>query len=136
MTPPDRLRPPKPGTPNYSTSTTTGIEPNVAAAMSYLLGPITGILFLLVEKTNRFIRFHAAQSTLVGAFFIILSVGIGIVTRVVAFVPVFGWLVVLLLTLGVALVAFVFWVVLMYRAYTGEEWKLPLAGDVARKMAS
>jgi uncharacterized membrane protein len=134
MTIPNRVRPPKPGTPNYNTSTTTGIEPNVAAALAYILAPITGILFLVLEKTNRFVRFHAAQSTLVGVFLIVLSVGIGIITRLVAFVPIFGWLVVLLLTMGVALVTFVLWLALMWKAYSGEEWELPVAGELARKI--
>ncbi len=135
MPTPNRVRPPKPGTPNYNTSTTTGVEPNVAAALAYMLGPVTGVLFLVLEKTNRYVRFHAAQSTLVGAFFIILTVGIGIVARLAAFVPIVGGLVVLLLTMGVALITFVLWLALMWKAYNGEEWQAPVAGELARKMA-
>ena len=133
-TPPPRLRPPKPGTPNYNTSTTTGIEPNVAGPLAYMLGPVTGILFLLLEKTNRYVRFHAAQSTVASTLFILLTIGIGTVARVAAFVPVFGWLVVLILTMGVGLIIFALWLMLMWKAYSGEEWELPVAGELARKL--
>ena len=45
-----------------ATTSSTGLQPNVAGALSYLLGIITGVLFLVIEKENRFVRFHAAQS--------------------------------------------------------------------------
>jgi uncharacterized membrane protein len=120
--------------PNYSTSTTTGVEPNVAAALSYILGLITGVVFLVLEKENRYVRFHAAQSIVVSAFFILVNVGVALLSGVVAFVPLLGWLVVFLLTAGLAVTTFVLWLVLMYRAYQGEEWELPVAGEMARKL--
>ncbi len=50
-----------------TTTSSTGLAPNVAAALSYILGPITGVLFLVLEKENRFVRFHAAQSITVAS---------------------------------------------------------------------
>jgi uncharacterized membrane protein len=134
MTNPKNPRPPKRDGPNYSTSTSTGVEPNVAAALSYILGLITGIVFLVLEKDNRFVRFHAAQSIMVSVLIILINVAVAMVSGVLAFIPVVGWLVVLILTMGLAAGTFVLWLLLMWRAFQGEEWELPVAGEMARKL--
>jgi uncharacterized membrane protein len=134
MANPRNPRPPKQDGPNYSTSTSTGVEPNVAAALSYILGLITGIIFLVLEKENRFVRFHAAQSIAVSVIIIAVSIAVSLVSGILAFIPVLGWVVVLLLTMGLSIGTFILWVLLMWRAYQGEEWELPIAGDFARKM--
>jgi len=132
MTTPKRPTRPEPAGPNYSTVTTTGIEPNVAAALSYILGLITGIVFLILEKQNRYVRFHAAQSVAVSVLIIIFSIGVSLVSGVLVFIPVLGWIAVFLLTTGLAVLTFVLWLVLMFKAYQGEEWELPFAGGLAR----
>jgi uncharacterized membrane protein len=134
MTNPKRPGVPKREGPNYSTVTSTGIEPNVAAALSYILGLITGVIFLVLEKDNRYVRFHAAQSIAVSVIVIIVSIGISMISSVLVFIPVLGWLLVLLLTMGLSIGTFILWVVLMVKAYQGEEWELPIAGGFARKM--
>ncbi|MDP3142898.1 MAG: hypothetical protein Q8N14_02985, partial [Candidatus Omnitrophota bacterium] len=53
--------------------TSTGIEPKVAGLLSYLLGFITGVIFLLIEKENKFVRFHALQSIIVFGFLFVLG---------------------------------------------------------------
>ena len=134
MTNPNRPRPPKNDGPNYSTSTSTGVEPNVAAALSYILGLITGILFLVLEKENRYVRFHAAQSIVVSTIIIVVSIGVSLISGILAFIPILGWLAVLVLTLGLSLGTFVLWIALMWQAFQGKEWELPFAGGMARKM--
>jgi uncharacterized membrane protein len=140
MNPPNRAAPnrtagPKrPAAPNFSTSTTTGIEPNVAAALSYILGLITGIIFFALEKENKFVRFHAAQSMVVTAILIIVGTAISILGGVLAILPFLGTLMVFLLTAGLAIATFVLWLVLMWRAYSGDTWELPIAGDLARRL--
>ncbi len=91
---------------------------NLMGAAAYLLGFITGIVLLLVEKENKFVRFHAMQSIVV--FGVIFVIGL---------IPMVGWLV------GVVLapVSFARWLVLMWKAYQGEMYKLPLIGDFAEK---
>ena len=114
--------------------TSTGIAPNVGGALAYVLGPITGVVFYLLEKDNRFVRYHAAQSITVGVVLIALSVALSILGSVLALVPVLGWIVALLLTLGVGVVSFVLWLMLMWRAYNGAEWETPVAGPLARRL--
>jgi len=99
-----------------------GIEANIAALLSYLLGFVTGIIFYVLEKENKFVRFHAMQSMLVFGALFVLSI-------MLQFVIFILWpLVVILNIAGIAL-----WVILMVKAYQGEYFKLPIAGDIAEK---
>lgn len=95
-------------------------------ALAYLLGPVTGILLLLTEKKNAFVRFHAMQSTLVFGGIILLYV-------VLAIIPIIGWLVLVVISSILPLASFILWLVLMWKAYTGDKFKLPYFGDLAEK---
>lgn len=101
---------------------TMSMEPNIAGALCYLVGFITGIIFLLLEKENRFVRFHAMQSIVTYGFFFVLGF-------VLSFIPIIGWLISLLL----APLGFIMWILLMYKAYQGEMFKLPVVGDFAEQ---
>lgn len=102
--------------------TSLGIEANIAALLSYLLGFVTGIIFYVLEKENKFVRFHAMQSMLVFGALFVLSI-------VLQFVLFILWpLAVILNIAGIAL-----WVIMMVKAYQGEYFKLPIAGDIAEK---
>lgn len=115
--------------------TSTGLAPNLAGALAYVLGPLTGILFLVLEKDNRFVRFHAMQSVVVGGGLIIASIGLSIVSSVLAFIPVLGWIIALAAGLGLAVLSLLLWILLMVRAFQGREWEAPLVGGVARRYA-
>ena len=103
----------------------TGLAPNIAGALCYLAGFITGIVFLMLEKDSKFVRFHAMQS-------IVASVGLIVASIVLGFIPILGWVAGLLLNLaGVAL-----WVMLMVKAFRGEEWEVPFVGKIAREQVA
>lgn len=105
---------------NLASQKGLGLGRNTSAALSYVLGPVTGVLFLVLEK-DKFVRFHAMQS---------------IVFSVVAFVlnMVLGFTIVLALVLPILwIVEFVLWLVLIYKAWQGEEWELPVLGKFARQ---
>ena len=104
--------------------TASGLDPNVAAALSYGLGWITGLAFLLTEPRNTFVRFHAMQSTIV---FAALSVASLVLQTVI---PLVGTLLVVFLVIPASAVL---WLVLMFKAYQGERFKLPIAGDMAEQ---
>jgi len=97
------------------------MDANIAAALSYLVGFVTGIIFLVVEKENRFVRFHAMQSTI---FFLALLA----IQVLLQLVPLVGFLLFLLVLLPFSAVA---WLVLMFKAYQGEEFRIPYVGDMA-----
>lgn len=105
--------------------TSTGLKPNFAGLLCYVLGWITGLVFLLVEKESQFVRFHAMQSVVTFGALTIASIVLG-------FIPLIGWVVDSLLPfLGLAL-----WIILMVKAYQGEQYKLPWAGDFAEEQLS
>lgn len=102
--------------------TSSGLEQNVAGLLCYLFWFITGIVFLVIEKENRFVRFHAMQS-------ILLFVSIFIASFILTIIPIIGWLISLLffpLTL-------VLWMFMMFKAYKGEWFKFPVIGDIAEQ---
>lgn len=103
-------------------STDTGIKPNVAALLSYLLGFVTGLIFILIEKNNKFVRFHAMQSIVTFGFIFVAQ-------WVIAFVPFLGPIVSGLLSIA----AVILWIVLMVKAFQGETYKLPWLGNIAEK---
>lgn len=111
--------------------TSMGLEQNVAAGLSYVLGWVTGLIFFLMEKQNRFVRFHAMQSML---FFGGLTV-LDIVLNIIGNFPFMGLLSVCASGL-VGLVAFVGWIVLMVNGFQGKYFKLPVIGDYAEKYAN
>ena len=121
--------------PGPASTTSTGLAPNVAGALAYLLGAVTGIAFLVLEKENRFVRFHAAQSIAVSVLIIAVSVVLTILSTVLAVVPVLGWIIAVLLSMVLAFVTFFLWLFLMWKAFQGQEWEAPVAGDLARKLA-
>ena len=117
-----------------STSSTTGLADNVAGALAYVLGPLSGIFFLVVEKQSRFVRFHAMQSVLVGVALIILNFVLNVLNAILVRIPLIGWLFALGLVMLVGLASLVLWLALMYAAYRGQEWELPVIGREARKL--
>ena len=102
----------------------TGMDENVASLLTYVLGLLTGIVFLIIEKDSKLVRFHAFQSILISAVFIILNMVLG-------FIPIIGWLISLLLSP----VSFILWLVLLYQAYQGKWFKLPIIGDYAEEQS-
>jgi uncharacterized membrane protein len=113
----------------------SGLTSNVAGALTYILGFITGILFLVLEpyKHDRFVRFHAMQSILYSAAGVVLRIGWSILVS--ALVDVSGWIALLLVPVGlvISLALFGFWIFLMYQAYTNREFRIPIIGAIAAK---
>ena len=117
-------------------TTSLGLAPNVAGALAYLLGPVSGLALLLLERENRFVRFHAAQSVAVGIVMILLGVALSILGGLLAAVPVLGWVIALLVSMGVAFVSFFLWLYLMWQAFQWRSWRAPVAGALAGRLAS
>jgi len=109
----------------------TGLESNIGGLLSYVLGWITGLIFFLIEEKDEFIRFHAMQSII---FFGAVT-AVMIVFGILEWIPFIGILFTVLTAL-VGLFAFVMWIILMVKAYQGERFKLPIAGDLAEKYSA
>lgn len=106
---------------NKKMNSSTGLQSNLAGALTYVFGFITGIIFILIEKEDQFVRFHAVQS-------IILSLVLVILSTVLRYIPIINLISALLL----GPISFVLWILLIYKAYKNEWFELPVIGQIAK----
>jgi uncharacterized membrane protein len=115
-------------------ATSTGVEPRLAAVLSYTAWWLSGLVFLIIEQQHRGVRFHAAQSiVLFGglsaliALLSVASVGMLVVSaaafQAARFVVSAVWI-----------AAVVIWLLLMFRTFKGETWRVPIVADLAEKL--
>ena len=107
-----------------SKKSSTGLDENLAGLLTYVLGFITGIIFLVIEKDSKFVKFHAWQSIITFGGLMVLSIVLGFIPVVRIFSGI------------LSLVGLVCWILLMYKAFQGEMYKLPMIGDLAEKQAN
>jgi uncharacterized membrane protein len=103
----------------------TGLDENVAGLLCYIAGWVSGLVFFLIEKDSKFVKFHAMQS-------IVTYVAFMLILWIVSVIPFIGGAIAGL----VGLLALVLWIVLMIKAYQGEKFKLPVIGDLAEKWSA
>jgi len=96
-----------------------GLNENLAAALAYLGVYVSGIIILVLERENKFVRFAALQSTIFFATLTLLSILVG-------WLPILGFL----LSRAIGFVGFVTLVYLVFTAYKGQAVKLPILGDI------
>jgi len=100
------------------------LDEKIAGLLCYALGFCTGIFFYVMEHENKFVRFHALQSTV---WFLLLAV-VGWILGLLSNFPILGVLFGFLSGL-VGILCFVSWIYLMYMAYKGAEFKIPILGE-------
>ncbi|MDY6959231.1 MAG: DUF4870 domain-containing protein [Halobacteriota archaeon] len=100
-----------------------GLDENIAAALSYLLGWLSGFLVLFLESDNEFVRFHAKQS-------IVVFLGLTVIGFIIGAIPIIGFVT----APFIGLLSVLLWLLLMWRAYQGARYKLPIAGDFAESL--
>ena len=130
--------------PVQTAKSSTGLDENLAALLSYVFGWVSGLIFFLIEKDSRLVRFHAMQSLLLSAAMLIVGIALW-------FLSLFSWLLVsqisgllsFLISLIVGLVAFVLGIgvlvgviICLIKAYQGEYFKLPIIGNMAEKFSA
>ena len=102
----------------------TGLDENIAGLLCYVLGWVSGLVFILLEQKSKFVRFHAVQSIYVFGALTIAAIVLG-------WIPLIGqvlfWL--------ISVLGFILWIVLMVKAYQGVKYKLPWSGKLAEKRA-
>lgn len=120
-----------------SGATTGGLTDNLASALCYLVGVITGILFLVLEpyNRNRTIRFHAFQSIFFWIAAMVSWIVLLIVGVVLHLIPIIGSIISLLLWMALSIGVLVVWLMLMFKAYNNQKWVLPVIGPMAEKQA-
>jgi uncharacterized membrane protein len=122
----------------------TGMEENVAALLSYIFTWVSGLVFFLIEKDSRFVRFHAMQAILLGASAAVLGIVLWVAWAVIAIVlAMMSEVLASLVGIVVGLLIFVFyiailvaWVMCLIKAYQKQYFKLPVIGNFAEKFST
>jgi len=113
----------------------TGLAPNIASLLCYICMPITSIIFLLIEKENADVKFHAWQGTTFGIGYILVIIALEILAAIFgAIASVLGIIIGFFIPI-VGLIAFVVWIICLIKSYQGERWRIPVVGDFAAKKA-
>ncbi len=137
--PSERRRDPPPAVGAYPAPVpppgTAAMADNAASALCYVLGLITGVLFLVIEpyNKNRTVRFHAFQSIFLTVAVIIAGVALNILLAIVG--GVFGWWFAYSLRLLFNLACLVLWVYMIVTTYQGRTPVLPIVGPMAQQQA-
>ena len=121
----------------------TGLDENIAALLSYLLGGIGGLVFFLIEKTSRLVRFHAMQSLILFVSWFVVVFALAILSLVIglifaqisgalaSLISILTWLVIVLICMAFVVGA----IICLVKAYQGQFFKLPVIGNFAEKFS-
>lgn len=113
----------------------TGLAPNIASLLCYICPPITGVIFLLIEKDSNDVKFHAWQSLVLGVSFFALLIALQILGVIMgAIAGPLGLIIGVFVPLVILATAIV-WVICLVKSYQGERWRIPVLGDFAAKKA-
>lgn len=98
-----------------------GLKKTTSGALAYVLGPVTGVIFLIIDK-DPFVRFHAMQSIVVFVTLFVLQWVLGIT------------IILFPLSALIGIISFVLWLILIYKAWQGEEYEVPVLGKIAKNL--
>jgi len=108
-------------------------DENLMGAIAYVFGVVTGLIIYLIEKDKpdkrRFVMFHAMQSIILS----IVICAISIILVIISIIPIIGWIIAIIAGLLYPLAILIIWIFMIYKAYSGEEYHLPVIGDYAEK---
>jgi uncharacterized membrane protein len=130
--------------PVQAPKSSTGLDENIAALLSYVFGWVSGLIFFLIEKDSRLVRFHAMQSILLNVLIAILGIILWVVTFVLVIIgaaigDILGTLMSLLATLiwvVFSIGLLIAWILCLIKAFQGTYFKLPVIGNFAEKFSA
>jgi uncharacterized membrane protein len=130
--------------PAPTATSSTGLDENIAALLAYVFGWVSGLVFFLIEKTSKLVRFHAMQSILLNICIAVLGILLWVVTFVLILIgtqlpDIMGTLIGLLVTLiwiVFCVGLLIGWILCLVRAYQGQVFKLPIIGNMAEKIVN
>ena len=130
--------------PVQTPKSSTGLDENVAALLSYVFGWVSGLIFFLIEKESRLVRFHAMQSILYNVLIAVLSIVLWIISFVLFLIGtqlpgILYTLVSLLMTLlwiVFSIGLLIAWILCLVKAFQGQYFKLPIIGNFAEKFSA
>lgn len=118
----------------------TSNDSNLYGALAYVFGLVTGVIMLLIKPEDKYVKFHALQSIIVTIVawivFMIIGFVMTMLTLTMAYSGMYMFATIFsMVYLGLSGLCFLGWLFLMWKAYSGEKFKLPIIGDQAEKMA-
>ncbi|HEY0365668.1 MAG TPA: hypothetical protein VGC73_04290 [Pyrinomonadaceae bacterium] len=130
--------------PVQTDKSSTGLDENLAALLSYVFGWISGLVFFLIEKNSRLVRFHAMQSLLLNAAALVIgivfwivavisSLVVGYISGILGFIV---WIVMVLVGVVLVIGLVVAAIISLIKAYQGQYFKLPVIGNYAEKFSA
>lgn len=130
--------------PVQTTKSSTGLDENIAALLSYIFGWVSGLIFFLIEKDSRLVRFHAMQSILFNVLILVLVFVFWILTFILVLIgaaigDVLGTIFSLLATLlwlVFSVGILIAWILCLVKAFQGQYFKLPIIGNFAEKFSA
>ena len=130
--------------PAVATKSSTGLDENVASLLAYLFHAVSGLIFFVVEKNSRLVRFHAMQAILLGGIALVLGIVIWVVWVVLLIImaqisdvlTMLLNLVFMLLMVAFYLGLLIAWILCMVKAYQKQYFKLPVLGKFAEQFSS
>ena len=130
--------------PVQTAKSSTGLDENIAALLAYIATWITGLIFFLIEKESRFVRFHAMQAILLGASAFVVGIALWIVWAVLLIIVVqISDVLAMLVNLGLILLMVLFYlaffiglILCLIKAYQKQYFKLPILGNFAEKFSA
>jgi uncharacterized membrane protein len=122
--------------PHAGATTSTGLSPSAASVLAYLAGPFSGALMLFAEPSNPDVRFHAWQSIIALGGLGLALVASYMLAFAALFVSATGVSLLVRVSTAIWLALLVVWAICLWKAVSGERWKLPLAGEYAERMAT
>jgi uncharacterized membrane protein len=130
--------------PVQSGKSSTGLDENIASLLSYVFGWVSGLIFFLIEKESRLVRFHAMQSILLNVVLAVVGIVLGIVISILVVIlsqisgalASIASLLSFLFWLAFTLLIIVVWVMCLIKAYQGIMYKLPIIGEYAEKFSA
>jgi uncharacterized membrane protein len=130
--------------PVQTPKSSTGLDENIAALLSYVFGWVSGLIFFLIEKDSRLVRFHAMQSILLNVLIAIIGIVLWVVTFVIwivstqlpgflgAIISLLATLVWVVFSIGLLIA----WIMCLIKAFQGAYFKLPVIGNFAEKFSA
>lgn len=134
-TPPATDRP----APTLAVSESTGLPSNIAAALSCIFTLVGGVVFLVLERKDRFVRFYSMQSIILGTVALLVWISVEVVDFIFRHIPLIGGLlhwVLYAMNSVFSLVWIVVYLIVIVQAFRGKEWQIPYLGKLARKQAA
>lgn len=127
---------PAASTSGAAVSSDTGLAPNLAASIAVFFSLLGGIVFLVIEKKDAFVRFHAMQAVIFGGINVIFWTAfsiVGVILGLIPFVNIIAGFLMLIAAVVLGFGVFLIWIFHIFKAFSGQEYSLPWVGKIARE---